>query len=292
MSSKDQWPITNHWRDVKTWLQSELYSSFEGRELKSLISLIIQSVSQKNQAKLIAFDHHFSEAELVRCKSIKNKLIQGQPIQYILGFATFFGHEFKVTSDVLVPRPETEELVQLVINATKGAERIIDVGTGSGAIAISIAKALPTANITALDVSKEAIAIAKENADQIGVKNVSFLTQDFLSFRTSDQFEVIVSNPPYIPEQEASSMPDDVIKMEPHLALFVPDDEPLKFYTALARFSRYHLKPYGHLMVEIHENLAQDVKACFEQHGLSDVEIYQDLQGKNRMVSARLLQLG
>lgn len=291
MSSTDEWPTTNHWRNVQTWLETELIGLYDERELKSTVNWIIEFVAEKSRASLIAFDHHFTEAELVKCKSISKKLIKGQPIQYILESAIFFGHEFRVTPAVLIPRPETEELVDLVINSAPDAQKVIDVGTGSGAIAIAIAKALPNASVTALDVSEEAIAVAKHNAQNLNAEGIDFLARDFLSYKADEQFDVVVSNPPYIPESEASSMPNNVVKMEPHLALFVPDDEPLKFYIALARFAKENLKPNGLLIVEIHENLAQEVKLCFEEHGLTEATIHKDLQGKDRMVSARFLQL-
>lgn len=210
------------------------------------------------------------------------------PVQYIAGEEFFFGRLFSVTPDVLIPRPETELLVREVIRLATGlsAPHVVDVGTGSGCIAITLALELPTATVTGTDVSEKALAVARENAARLKAGAVlahhNILTDSF-----SLPCDVLVSNPPYIPLREKPAMNKNVTGYEPHLALFVPDDNPLLFYEALARAGREALRPGGYVMVEIHEAHGAEVEALFGAFEFREIEVKKDVDGKDRMVIAR-----
>ncbi len=214
------------------------------------------------------------------------RLEKGEPIQYVLGEAHFYGHDFKVRSGCLIPRPETEELVDRIVQEFQGkAPTILDIGTGSGCIPISLKLALPNAKVSTVDISTIALAIARENATHLGAE-VTFHQTDILDegFEISEQFDVVVSNPPYVLEEEKAEMEGHVLDHEPHLALFVPNEKPLLFYERIADFTKKHLKAGGVLFFEINEAFGEQTKAMLEARGYSDVCIIQDLQGKDRMV--------
>lgn len=212
------------------------------------------------------------------------RLATGEPLQYILGEAFFLGRRFYVNSNVLIPRPETELLVEHVIR--QQPKRVLDVGTGSGCIAISIQLALPDSHVVGVDVMPGAIAVAKKNAMDLNAK-VEFLQSDFLAIEfTLPSVDLIVSNPPYIPQREKKSLSRSV-QHEPHVALFVPDNDPLLFYKALARKSMQLLSKDGSIAVEVHEAFAHQVKDVFAAHDLHDVTIIKDLDQKDRIVTAR-----
>jgi len=210
----------------------------------------------------------------------------GEPVQYVVGSAHFFGHDFKVDPSVLIPRPETEELVQLVIESSTAysAPVILDVGTGSGCIAISLAKQLPQAVVEGLDVSEEALKIARLNNIQMGTA-VNFTQCDFLDDRSwmeFDEYDIIVSNPPYILKSESHLM--NTLDHEPHLALFVDSKIGVEqFYKKLALFAETHLLPGGQLFLEINQYSAPEIKDCLAQHGFH-TELFQDMQGNDRML--------
>ncbi|MBL7805591.1 MAG: peptide chain release factor N(5)-glutamine methyltransferase [Saprospiraceae bacterium] len=220
--------------------------------------------------------------------AIRQRLLSGEPVQYVLGEADFFGFKFKVSPDVLIPRQETEELVAWAIEWIKNTPaRVLDIGTGSGCIAITIAKKCQNAAVFAIDKSESALYIARENAENLSV-SVNFSQQDILNENTwSDlpAFDFILSNPPYIPRQEAKLMPRHVLKHEPHLALFVDDGDPLLFYRAIARFARLKLHPGGRLMFECNEFNARQVYELLVEEGFSEVELRKDLSGADRMVN-------
>ncbi|WP_242205056.1 peptide chain release factor N(5)-glutamine methyltransferase [Aestuariivivens insulae] len=223
-------------------------------------------------------------------------LKQQQPIQYILGETEFYGLPFKVNSHTLIPRPETEELVQWILDELKinnGTLKILDIGTGSGCIAVSLAKHLPKAKVCALDVSKEALRMAQTNAELNDV-DITFFNEDILSPKTwsvafkSLKFDVIVSNPPYVREQEKQLMKPNVLDNEPHLALFVKDDNPLLFYEAISQFAVNNLSRNGLLFFEINEYLGHPMKALLSKHQFSNIELKQDVFKKDRMVKGGL----
>tara|TARA_R110002072_G_scaffold117511_3_gene248662 strand:+ start:8000 stop:8863 length:864 start_codon:yes stop_codon:yes gene_type:complete len=222
-----------------------------------------------------------------------SQLKQERPIQHILGKAHFCELEFRVDENVLIPRPETEELVYWIINEVQKGDpreevKILDIGTGSGCIAISLAKNLPNAKVYALDISKKALQIAGENAMDNGV-DIVFLEADILSLEGfKDKFDVIVSNPPYVRELEKLEMKNNVVEHEPGLALFVSDGDPLIFYKKITRFSLSHLKKGGVLFFEINQYLGEEMKQLLEAENFSEIELRKDMFGNDRMLKGQL----
>lgn len=211
-----------------------------------------------------------------------------EPIQYIIGETQFYGLNFNVNNTVLIPRPETEELVDWIIkeNKAKNEINILDIGTGSGCIAIALAKNLKHASVFALDVSNEALDVTKKNAANNEV-NIEFIEHDILNLglEINDlKFDIIVSNPPYVRKLEKDLMQDNVLKHEPHLALFVDDDNALLFYKAITEFSKKHLSQNGKLYFEINEYLGESTKALLENENFKQVELRQDINQKDRML--------
>jgi release factor glutamine methyltransferase len=227
---------------------------------------------------------------------ITKRLLLHEPVQYILGYTWFAGMKFYVDRNVLIPRPETDELVQWIITDTQNKNyteprkvNIFDIGTGSGCIPIPLKKKFPEATVWATDISDEALAVAEKNrlANLLPEQQINFLRFDFLYRRSWNNFEkynVIVSNPPYIPEKNKATMLPNVVNYEPHKALFVTDNNALIFYEAIALFATEHLKDDGAVFLETHENSAKDVAALFISRGFANIEIKKDMQGKERMV--------
>lgn len=226
-------------------------------------------------------------------KVIAERINRHEPIQYILGEAYFFGRHFHVDNRVLIPRPETEELVRLMKSECEAAQlkhpKILDIGTGSGCIPISLALEIPHADIYACDISKGALNVASQNAASLKA-NVTFFECDILQEEISySPFNIIVSNPPYITLKEKVSMMPNVIDHEPHLALFVTDNDPLIFYKAIATKAKMLLIAGGLIVVEINEHYGEPVKQLFLQNGFTNVEIMKDLSGKDRIVRGKLV---
>ena len=213
------------------------------------------------------------------------RLLTGEPIQYILGEAPFYGRNFLVTRDTLIPRNETEELVHRILKENpKPRLRVLDLGTGTGCIPITLALELKDPEVYALDVSVEAVEVARQNALNLGA-NVQFMEGDLLgAIPNLDLFNVLVSNPPYVPLRDQEEMHANVLNFEPHLALFVPDEDPLVFYRAIGSWGRQLLKTGGKLYLEIYENLADELVQLLLSLGYSQVQVHQDLNGKNRMI--------
>lgn len=219
------------------------------------------------------------------------RLAAGEPLQYLLGECEFYGRRFTVREGVLIPRPETEELVDRIVRTERNlACRILDVGTGSGCIAASLAIELPAAELYAADISETALEVAAENFRQLGAR-VVLRRADALSDlaeRFPERFDVIVSNPPYVPASDRQAMHPNVRDHEPALALFVPDDDPLRFYRAIARAGRRMLTPGGRLWFEIYEHAAEALVAMLAAEGYAATEVYRDLFDKDRMICSRL----
>ncbi len=219
------------------------------------------------------------------------RLAAGEPLQYVLGESEFYGRRFVVRPGVLIPRPETEELVDRIVHTEGGRPcRILDVGTGSGCIAVSLALELPGAEVYAADISDVALETAAENCRRLGAR-VTLRRADALNdlaARFPERFDVIVSNPPYVPAGDRAVMHPNVRDYEPSLALFVPDDDPLRFYRAIARAGRRMLRPGGRLWFEIYERAAAGMTALLEAEGYTQTEIYRDLFDKERMTCSRL----
>ena len=222
-------------------------------------------------------------------QAVLSRINAHEPVQYVIGKSYFYGLEFWVNNAVLIPRPETEELVALVLKkvANNQSIKLLDVGTGSGCIAVTLAKKLPKAVVSAYDVSAEAIEVAQKNAEFNGVK-VAFEVVDILKKHSQVEapYDVIVSNPPYIEKSEAATMRPNVLDYEPRLALFVENPDPLLFYKAIADFGLKNLKPNGQLFFEINEAFGEATAEVLRQRNYHSVEIHQDIYRKNRMISA------
>lgn len=231
-------------------------------------------------------------------QSAIERLKNYEPIQYILGKTEFYGLPFQVDNNVLIPRPETEELVDWVINTINKKEesKILDIGTGSGCIAISLAKKLQNAKVSALDVSADALRVAKQNANLNHV-DVEFIELDILSNchaeldSASQKWDVIVSNPPYVRQQEKSEIKKNVLENEPHLALFVEDDDALQFYKAICQFAVDNLSENGMLFFEINEYLGQEMIELLSDYNFKNIQLKQDIFGKNRMIKSQKLEV-
>jgi len=268
-------------------LKSGLAGVAEPQEVQAMIRVICEDVFNYDPVDVALRQ----ESELPgfapqRIADIIARLQRHEPLQYIVGSARFHGHRFKVTPAVLIPRPETEQLVDLVIDENPASDlRVLDMGTGSGCIAISLARALKFAQVDALDVSRDALAIARENAAALKVK-VRFFESDMLLPQPSAQYDIIVSNPPYICWNEREAMDRNVKDYEPGQALFVPDNDPLLFYKAIARYAGESLERGGRLYLEINQRFGAEVKRLLEDSGLDEVRIIEDSYGKVRFAAA------
>lgn len=215
---------------------------------------------------------------------IFGRLMEGEPVQYVLGRAEFCGRWFSVRPGVLIPRPETEELCAWITSDSKasGSPKVLDIGTGSGCIAITLQLDMPESKVTAWDISADALDVARENAQQLGA-NVNFVKQDALNAKPEGEWDVIVSNPPYICEKEKKDMAVNVLEHEPHTALFVPDADPLLFYRAITRLAVQTLSKGGRLYFEINPIYADDTCRMMQAEGMTAVELRSDMYGKQRM---------
>ncbi len=225
---------------------------------------------------------------------IQERLLQHEPIQYILGQADFYGLKFKVNPAVLIPRQETEELVHWMVETIKSSKRrnykVLDIGTGSGCIPIALKKKIPSLDVSAIDISPEALVIAKENA-QRNATEIEFLQMDILNknqWNQLAQFDMIVSNPPYIPLRESALMPENVKDFEPALALFVTDENPLIFYETIADFAKEHLTEKGYLFLECNEFNANQVVQLLDNKSFTKSHLQKDLNNKDRMIKTTL----
>lgn len=215
---------------------------------------------------------------------IFGRLTEGEPVQYVLGRAEFCGRWFSVRPGVLIPRPETEELCAWITADSKASAspKVLDIGTGSGCIAITLQLDMPESKVTAWDISADALDVARENAQQLGA-NVNFVKQDALNAKPEGEWDVIVSNPPYICEKEKKDMAVNVLEHEPHTALFVPDADPLLFYRAITRLAVQTLSKGGRLYFEINPIYADDTCRMMRAEGMTAVELRSDMYGKQRM---------
>lgn len=210
-----------------------------------------------------------------------------QPIQYVLGKAYFFEREFMVNSSVLIPRQETEELVkEILIDNKRPNLKVLDIGSGSGCIGITLALELENAQVSSLDVDEGALQVTMKNAARRGVELKSIIANVLALDVLPDKYDIIVSNPPYVTEKEKGEMHNNVLDHEPHLALFVPDDDPLKFYRKIVSLAKQHLNPNGKLYLEINENFGPEIVGLYEDENCSFVKLVQDINGKDRIVKA------
>ncbi|MBE6213023.1 MAG: peptide chain release factor N(5)-glutamine methyltransferase [Rikenellaceae bacterium] len=254
-------------------------------EAESVARLVVCDRLEYNLSQLVT--HYDEECDIVDLERIVEELRRGRPVQYVLGRAEFCELEFEVEEGVLIPRPETEELVYRIAETAKRGARILDIGTGSGAIAITLAKFVKDAEVVAVDISHEALVIAERNAKRLGVK-VDFVKADALGDLSSlGEFDVIVSNPPYIPQSDIVDMRKNVVDFEPHTALFVPDDDILKFYRATAENATKMLREGGSLWFEIYEKAGEEVCVMLCEMGFTQIELFEDANAKPRMVWSR-----
>lgn len=270
-------------------IRKRLNGIFDSRERESVILLIFAYVKGWSRVDLIINEgkelSDFSKNEIDR---IVDRLILGEPIQYITGDARFFGLDFKVRPGVLIPRPETEELVDWIHNDAAGRPdlAVLDIGTGSGCIAIALARNLPFANVSALDISPIAITVAKENAQELHAK-VTFLNADMYGYVPSPRsLDIIVSNPPYIAPDEKADMEVRVKDFEPSEALFVSSDDPIRPYRRIEAIASKALKPGGAVYMELNPRFADDVRKYFAAAGWADIDLRLDSYGKKRMLKA------
>lgn len=258
-------------------------------EIKNIIRIIFENLKNYSQVDIIMNqDEVLSDYIKQKIDVILKRLLNREPIQYIFSEAYFQGMTLKVSPDTLIPRPETEELVDIIIKEnTKSDLHILDIGTGSGAIAIALARALRFPVVDAIDISSGAIDIAKENAISLKVK-INFMIKDILSIENPPEniYDIIVSNPPYITNEEKTSMEVNVLDYEPHSALFVPDNEPLLFYTAISSYAKQALRPGGRIYFEINNKFGKETANLLSDCGFSSVNITKDMYGLDRFVSA------
>ena len=268
-------------------LRSGLAGVAEPQEVQAMIRVICEDIFNYDPVDVaLRQESELPDFAEQRVADIIARLRRHEPLQYIVGTARFHGHRFKVTPATLIPRPETEQLVDLIIDENPGSDlRVLDMGTGSGCIAISLARALKFAQVDALDISRDALAVARENADTLKVK-VRFFESDMLAPQPSATYDIIVSNPPYICWSEREAMEPNVKDYEPGQALFVPDNDPLLFYKEIAPYAARSLERGGRLYLEINQRFGAEVKRLLEDNGFDEVRIIDDSYGKPRFAAA------
>lgn len=281
---------TNLLRDAFRYYTVALEPFYGIDESKKLVFALTEHYFAFDRLKLaMEPDYRLSESEMLTLHFAAKDLLAGKPLQYIIGLAVFYGHKFMVNPSVLIPRPETEELVSLAADfcsQQKQGIKVLDVGTGSGCIAITLQKLCPSAKVWACDISHEALSVARHNATLLGA-DIDFFVCDIISYDTDNQtckYDLIVSNPPYVTVLDKSSMKTNVLDWEPHLALFAPEDDPLYFFRKIASLAMNCLKPSGKLMVEINENAGEAVHRLFLLSGFVETSICHDIHGKERFV--------
>lgn len=273
--------------DLNTFIIRKLSADIGQREASATARLLLEDVLNVSQVKLLTHGDRLIEPETEALfYKIIERILSGEPPQYIIGKARFMGMDFKVTRDTLIPRPETAELVDIVVDYAKKRHglKILDVGTGSGCIAIALARALPFAEITAIDISEAALEVARENAKNLNVI-IDFFQEDILNTRQLPlDFNIVVSNPPYITEKEKESMDIRVKEFEPSSALFVPDNDPLKFYRAIIKVTKV-MDSNPSLFFEINPYYAKELSEILSNAGY-DVQILRDSISRQRFISA------
>ena len=274
-------------QDFKLKMISELSSIYEMDELNSIFNILSEEYLKIPRSKiLLANEIYLDDEKQTLFLSALERLKTHEPIQYILGKTSFMDMEFKVNGSVLIPRPETEELVRLILKEDLDGKEILDIGTGSGCIAISLAKYLPNAKVTALDISSDSLRVAKQNAKFNNVE-VNFINADIFEYQSYKKYDVIVSNPPYVTESEKPLMKKNVLDFEPDLALFVDDNEPLKYYESIIKFSRNYLNKNGQIFFEINENKRKGIENILVENDQCKSDFFQDSFKKTRFLKIR-----
>jgi release factor glutamine methyltransferase len=286
---------SNRIGDIRNYYRTKLLVNYEEKEADNLLFMLIEEYSGISKARIFSEpDLTISESELLKIHFAIKDLNNHKPIQYILGKTEFYGLPMIVNPQVLIPRPETEELVEWIISENKDSKKIniLDIGTGSGCIAIALKKNLHQAIVTAIDVSVNAIEVAKKNG-LVNQTDILFKTTDILNEQYLLQFatyDIIVSNPPYVRKSEIKEIKRNIIDYEPRNALFVDDKNPLIFYQAIAEFARDHLSKKGKIYCEINQYLGPEISELFKKNGFIYTEVRKDLFGNDRMIRACLFK--
>ena len=273
-------------------LRFQLFHLYDEREAGNIGDLVMEHITGwKKIDRVMNKTVPLSAKQQQQLDQFTRALLDHTPLQYVLHESWFYGMKLYVDENVLIPRPETEELVDWLIKETGNGESgiaklVFDIGTGSGCIPLAIKRKLPACEVHCCDVSAGALSVAKKNATDLQL-DIHFHLLDILSDTSRNQlpvFDIIISNPPYIPEQDKAGMAANVLQYEPHLALFTEDNNPLQFYEVIADFAKTHLRKNGSIYLEIHENGGGAVKDLYKQKGFANIELRKDLQGKDRMV--------
>ena len=271
-------------QDFKLKMISELSSIYEMDELNSIFNLLSEDYLKIPRSKILLADEiDLNESNQTLFLNALERLKTHEPIQYVLGKTTFMDLEFKVNNSVLIPRPETEELVRLMLKEDLDGKEILDIGTGSGCIAVSLAKNLSNAKVSALDISKDALEVAKENAILHNV-SVEFINADIFEYKSDKKYDIIVSNPPYVTKSEKGLMKQNVLSYEPELALFVDDVSPLKYYESILNFSLNNLHSQGQIFFETNENYKYESNKLAQNYEYNIIEFKLDSHKKNRFL--------
>ena len=271
-------------QDFKLKMISELSSIYEMDELNSVFNLLSEDYLKIPRSKILLADEiDLNESNQNLFSSALERLKTHEPIQYVLGKTTFMDLEFKVNSSVLIPRPETEELVRLMLKEDLDGKEVLDIGTGSGCIAISLTKNLHNAKVSALDISKDALEVALENAELNNV-NIEFIHADIFEYQSDKKYDVIVSNPPYVLESEKMLMKQNVLNYEPEIALFVDDINALKYYESVIKFSLNNLNSQGQIFFETNENYKDELNKLAQNYEYNIIEFKLDINDKNRFL--------
>ena len=293
--------------EAEQYVKEQLKGIYQEQEAINITDLAIEHVTGLLKTQRVSKKQtELSESQFSQLQKDLQRLKSNEPIQYVMNKTWFYGIELYVDKNVLIPRPETEEMVEWIINDMKASGKdvfirrsmeadettqlkILDVGTGSGCIALALKKAMPKAEVWGCDVSEEALNVARRNGSTLNIR-VDFQGLNFLDEAQQKHLptvDIIVSNPPYVPLKDKEQMQPNVVAHEPHTALFVPDNDPLVFYRALAEFGKKRLYESGTIYMEIHEGLANEVVTVFNKQGYSNIELKKDMQRKDRMVKVR-----
>jgi release factor glutamine methyltransferase len=272
---------------VIQYIEKELAGIYPATEIQGITRLVLENVFQLNYTQLVLRkDDPILSQEKKQIEKMVGRLKNHEPIQYVLGKTEFYGLKLNVNPSVLIPRPETEELVHWIIETKLPASpRIADIGTGSGCIALALKKNLANATVSAVDISARAIQTAETNAVSNQL-DIDFIQADILNWQKYDWdcFDLVVSNPPYVREMEKDKMQRNVLEYEPQMALFVPDDDPLVFYRKIAGFAKQYLHKSGWLFFEINKNLSREMTLLLQNLGFRNIQVKIDINGKNRMI--------
>jgi release factor glutamine methyltransferase len=279
---------------LRKYAFTALQSMYDTSELVNIVNWILEHFTGMTRTQLLNEpDALVNQSTLIHFSNAIDQLKKGMPVQYVVGEIEFYGLKLYVNPSVLIPRPETEELVDLIVKENQSLEglKILDIGTGSGCIALSLAKYLKSAKVIAIDLSAGALEVAKKNAGSNQITNVEFLELDVFKEDNfiEKEFDLIVSNPPYIAASERSTLSPNVLEHEPSMALFVPDSNPLVFYERIVQLAEVHLKKHGKIYVEINERLGTETSKIFHPDSFSSIHLLNDLFEKNRFIKVEKL---